>query len=155
MAPAATMDGPQTLHLPDNRTSLRPCRILLAEDNQTNRLLIRKFLRGQPVELVEAENGRAAVEICRDQPPDIILMDMSMPELDGLAATREIRDLPIVQPVIIALTANAFSSDRDACLKAGMDHFLTKPVKKTVLLHTLATAQNENPVWLDPPRASA
>ncbi len=64
-----------------------------------------------------------------------------MPELDGLAATREIRALNIVQPVIIALTANAFDSDRDACLAAGMDYFLQKPISKSVLLQTLAMLQ--------------
>lgn len=156
MAPAAAAAGaPLDFAPPGSAAALRPCRLLLAEDNQTNRLLIRKFLRGQPVELIEAENGRAAVDMCRELQPDIILMDMSMPELDGLSATREIRGLAVAQPVIIALTANAFSSDREACLQAGMDHFLAKPVKKAVLLHTLAAAQSDDPAWHKQPRASA
>ncbi|MBY6059227.1 PAS domain S-box protein [Leisingera daeponensis] len=133
---------------------LGPCRVLLAEDNQTNRLLIRKYLRGQPVELTEAANGRAAVDMCKDLQPDIILMDMSMPVLDGIGATREIRSLPIRQPVIVALTANAFASDQHACLEAGMDHFLAKPVKKAVLLHTLAELLAETAAP-QKPRASA
>jgi sensor domain CHASE-containing protein/signal transduction histidine kinase/ActR/RegA family two-component response regulator len=120
---------------------LSGCRILLAEDNKTNRLLVRKYLSGLGVTLKEAENGREAVTQCQQQVPDIILMDMSMPELDGLAATREIRALNIVQPVIIALTANAFDSDREACLAAGMDYFLQKPIGKSVLLQTLAMLQ--------------
>lgn len=120
---------------------LAGCHILLAEDNKTNRLLVRKYLSGLGVTLKEAENGREAVTLCQQQVPDIILMDMSMPELDGLAATREIRALSIVQPVIIALTANAFDSDREACLAAGMDYFLQKPISKSVLLQTLAMLQ--------------
>ncbi len=133
---------------------LAPCRVLLAEDNQTNRLLIRKYLRDQPVELFEATNGRAAVDMCIEMRPDIILMDMSMPVLDGLCATREIRSLPGPQPVIVALTANAFASDEQACLDAGMDHFLAKPVKKAVLLHTLSAVAEK--ITMQPePRARA
>lgn len=120
---------------------LAGCHILLAEDNKTNRFLVRKYLSGLGVKLKEAENGREAVTMCQQHVPDIILMDMSMPELDGLAATREIRALNIVQPVIIALTANAFDSDREACLAAGMDYFLQKPISKSVLLQTLAMLQ--------------
>ncbi|MDE4176145.1 ATP-binding protein [Phaeobacter sp. PT47_59] len=118
---------------------LRGSRIVLAEDNRTNRLLVRKYLSGLPVDCKEAENGREAVELCRAEMPDFVLMDMSMPELDGAAATREIRALEGPQPVIVALTANAFDSHRKACLDAGMDHFLQKPIRKAVLLETLAT----------------
>ncbi|MEX0305199.1 MAG: PAS domain S-box protein, partial [Leisingera sp.] len=139
----------------DPALPLGSCRVLLAEDNQTNRLLIRKFLRDQPVELSEAANGREAVAMSKDLQPDIILMDMSMPELDGLAATREIRRLPGPQPVIVALTANAFSSDRQACLDAGMDFFLAKPVKKAVLLNTLAAVLADTAHAEQQPRASA
>ncbi|MGR3624389.1 ATP-binding protein [Pseudophaeobacter sp.] len=121
---------------------LEGCHVLLAEDNKTNRLLVRKYLTGLGVELEEAINGREAVRRCQQSLPDIILMDMSMPELDGLAATREIRALNIVQPVIVALTANAFDSDRVACLAAGMDYFLQKPISKSVLLQTLAMLQS-------------
>ncbi|UWQ36947.1 PAS domain S-box protein [Leisingera aquaemixtae] len=155
MAPASQAPDAEAPALPDAAPQLGPCRVLLAEDNQTNRLLVRKFLRGQPVDLQEAGNGRAAVEMCRELEPDVILMDMSMPELDGISATQEIRSLPIRQPVIVALTANAFSSDRQACLDAGMDHFLAKPVKKTVLLHTLAAVLAEAEDTQRRPRASA
>ncbi|MEP2718848.1 response regulator [Pseudophaeobacter sp.] len=121
--------------------NLAGCEILLAEDNKTNRLLVRKYLDGLGLHLREAHNGREAVTLCQQTPPDIILMDMSMPELDGLAATREIRALDTEQPVIIALTANAFDSDREACLAAGMDYFLQKPISKSVLLQTLTMLQ--------------
>jgi CheY-like chemotaxis protein len=127
---------------------LAGCRVLLAEDNRTNRLLVRKYLADLGITLSEAHNGRQAVTLCQEEmAPDIILMDMSMPELDGLAATREIRALEIEQPVIVALTANAFESDREACLAAGMDYFLQKPISKSVLLRTLTMlriGQDEN-----------
>ncbi len=116
---------------------LRGCRVLLADDNRTNRLLIRKYLGGLSISCREAVNGREAVELCRKEMPDFVLMDMSMPELDGIAATNQIRALDGVQPVIIALTANAFDSHRKACLEAGMNHFLQKPIRKAVLLEAL------------------
>ena len=114
-----------------------------------NRLLINKYLNDQPLELVEAVNGREAVNLCLKRAPDIVLMDMSMPELDGIAATREIRALDIEQPTIVALTANAFESDREACLAAGMDHFLSKPINKAHLIDTLATLQAERRLGLN------
>jgi signal transduction histidine kinase/CheY-like chemotaxis protein len=139
--PNALQEAEQT---PDLDTEvLRGCRIVLAEDNRTNRLLIRKYLARLPVTCVEAENGREAVEMCRAQMPDFVLMDMSMPELDGIAATQEIRALGGQQPVIVALTANAFDSHRKACLEAGMDHFLQKPIRKLVLLNALTALQAE------------
>lgn len=121
---------------------LQGCRILLADDNKTNRLLVRKYFAGVGIQLDEAVNGLEAVRMCQEIQPEIILMDMSMPELDGLAATRKIRALNIVQPVIIALTANAFDSDRDACLAAGMDYFLQKPISKSVLIQTVSMLQS-------------
>jgi len=124
-------------------TVLADSLILLAEDNKVNRLVIQKYLNDQPLELVEAVNGREAVNLCQSRLPDIVLMDMSMPELDGISATREIRALDIVQPTIVALTANAFESDRKACLAAGMDCFLSKPIKKSHLIQTLAMLQAE------------
>lgn len=117
--------------------------ILLAEDNRTNRLLIQRFLSDQLLELIEAENGREAVYLCREFAPDIVLMDVAMPEMDGITATREIRALDIPQPIIVALTANAFESDQEACLAAGMDLFLPKPVGKSELLQTLVTVLAE------------
>ncbi|APG46601.1 ATP-binding protein [Phaeobacter porticola] len=120
-----------------------PGLLLLADDNRTNRLLIRKYLAATQLKVIEAENGREAVDMCRDHQPSIILMDMSMPEVDGLSATREIRASDMAQPAIIALTANAFESDRRACLDAGMDRFLQKPIRKPLLFETIASVQAE------------
>ncbi|MFW2543192.1 ATP-binding protein [Primorskyibacter sp. 2E107] len=119
----------------------RPMRVLLAEDNATNRLLVKRCLKDQPVELMEAVNGREAVEMVLDCRPDVIFMDMSMPELDGIAATRLIRDMDIPQPHIAALTANAFESDREACAAAGMDDFVPKPLRRKDLIAALGRAE--------------
>ncbi|WP_197918627.1 ATP-binding protein [Thiosulfatihalobacter marinus] len=119
-------------------SALKGLTVLLAEDNKTNRLVIAKFLRDAPITLKSAHDGRQAVDMAARLNPDVILMDMSMPEMDGLDATRAIRALPGPQPRIIALTANAYHSDREACLEAGMDAFLTKPVRKAQLIQQIA-----------------
>ncbi|AVO37596.1 ATP-binding protein [Pukyongiella litopenaei] len=113
-------------------------RVLVAEDNRVNRLLVKKFLASQPLELEFAHDGLQAVEKALCAPPDVIFMDMSMPGIDGPEAARRIRAAPVRQPVIIALTANAFDSDRNACLAAGMEGFLTKPVSRADLVAAIA-----------------
>ncbi|SNR37500.1 hybrid sensor histidine kinase/response regulator [Puniceibacterium sediminis] len=112
--------------------------ILLAEDNRTNSLLIARYLADAEITLWFATNGREAVELVREHKPDVVLMDVSMPELDGITATIQIRETQGWQPHIIALTANAFDSDRDDCIAAGMNDFLPKPVRKADLLAALA-----------------
>jgi hypothetical protein len=139
--PKAAQNAP---HAPTSSVvaEVQPATLILADDNQTNRLLINKYLQSTPLDIIEATNGREAVDLCRTHAPDIILMDMSMPEVDGIEATRQIRaDADINQPIIIALTANAFESDRRACLDAGMNHFLQKPIRKALLLETIAKVQ--------------
>ena len=122
----------------DSLEGLRGKRLLVAEDNRVNRLLVEKYLADVPVELSFAQDGAEAVEKARQDRPDVILMDMSMPEKNGLEAAREIRESKTIpQPVIVALTANAFASDRAACLDAGMDGFLTKPIRRNELLAEL------------------
>ncbi len=112
-------------------------RILAAEDNRTNRLLLSKMLTKSGATVEFAENGAIAVEKWRSLSPDIILMDLSMPEMSGLQATKAIRaeeqDEGKTETLIIALTANAYESDRKACLAAGMNGFLTKPVRRKEL----------------------
>ena len=113
-------------------------RILVAEDSPVNQALIRAILGKSGYGFVIVEDGQAAVDACTAERYDLILMDMQMPNLDGLAATACIREaearaggrhIPIV-----ALTANAFDEDRQRCLKAGMDDFLAKPFHKDALL---------------------
>lgn len=115
-----------------------PLKILVAEDNLVNQKLALKILSKLGFEAALAENGNVAVEMSNRELYDIILMDVQMPEIDGLEATRIIRQGMEIQPTIIAMTANAMKEDRDQCLKAGMDDFLSKPVKLEELVNMLA-----------------
>jgi len=110
-----------------------PLRILLAEDNPINQLLASKMLNTIGYEPVVAENGLDAIEKMKSEVFDLVLMDVQMPEMDGLQATRYIRSSMTVQPVIIAMTANATRSDQDECMDAGMDDYLSKPVRVDTL----------------------
>jgi CheY-like chemotaxis protein/HPt (histidine-containing phosphotransfer) domain-containing protein len=124
------------------RTLGRPLRLLFAEDNPTNQFVALQMLRAFNVQVDVAGDGLEAVDAATTFLYDVICMDMRMPEMDGLDATRLIRrqggrlaDLPI-----IALTANAFPEDVKACLDAGMNLFVAKPVHKETLLHAILTA---------------
>ena len=130
---------PVTAPRPTEETAhLAGLTVLVAEDNGTNRLLIRKYLQNLPIDLHFAKDGIEAIEMTAEHLPDFIFMDMSMPRMDGLEATRNIRAKTGPQPYIIALTANAFASDEAACRAAGMDEFLSKPVRKQQLIDKLA-----------------
>ena len=126
-------------------TAAAPMHVLLAEDNPTNQYLLNAYLRaaGHSVEMVA--NGVQAVDAATRGGFDVILMDVQMPELDGLAASRRIRALPgpAGQVPIVALTANALSRDRDACLEAGMTDYLVKPIDVAALHRSLARARGD------------
>ncbi|MBV9960966.1 MAG: response regulator [Parafilimonas sp.] len=106
-----------------------PLRILVAEDNKTNQQVALKILSKLGYEAALAENGEEALEMVSEGQYDIIFMDVQMPVKDGLEATRMIRLCLNTQPVIIAMTANAISGDRQICLNAGMDDYISKPFK--------------------------
>jgi signal transduction histidine kinase/DNA-binding response OmpR family regulator len=107
-----------------------PLSILLAEDNPINQIVATSILDEMAYKADIAENGRQAIEALRKKTYDVVFMDMQMPEMDGLEATRAIRAEfpPHRQPVIIAMTANALEGDKQACLDAGMNDYISKPI---------------------------
>ncbi len=119
-----------------------PLRILLAEDNAVNQKLAMRLLQQMGYRADLASNGLEAVESVQRQPYDVVLMDVQMPELDGLDATRRVCALMPAgeRPRIIAMTANAMQGDREMCIEAGMDDYLTKPIRVERLVEALAQA---------------
>lgn len=109
--------------------------ILVAEDNPDNRALLTRRLERAGWTVIVAEDGVEAVEKCRGEKPDMILMDVAMPRMSGLEATRTLRADPMTANTkIIAVTAHAMEANRLECLEAGCDDFTTKPVDFPVLM---------------------
>lgn len=120
-----------------------PLRILLAEDDAVNQEVALRLLGKFGYEADVVENGLGAIEALEREPYDVVLMDIQMPELDGLEATRRIveRWPAPTRPRIIALTANATLADREACFEAGMDDYVAKPIRPDELVAALARAR--------------
>ncbi len=129
---------PETKQAPAGAAGRR-LRVLLAEDNPTNRMVATKRLELLGHAVVAVVNGRAAVDAVTTGAFDLVLMDMMMPDMDGLVATRAIRALagPGAEVTIVALTANSYSEDEKECLAAGMDGFLSKPLSTPLLAEVL------------------
>jgi signal transduction histidine kinase/CheY-like chemotaxis protein/HPt (histidine-containing phosphotransfer) domain-containing protein len=117
----------------------RPLTILLAEDNVTNQKLATRLLERMGYRADIAANGIEVLDALRRQPYDMVLMDMQMPEMDGLEATQRIRaqEGSSKRPFIVAMTANAMPGDREACLEAGMDDYVSKPIRVAKLVDAL------------------
>jgi signal transduction histidine kinase/ActR/RegA family two-component response regulator len=159
----ADVRGLEVVVVGDNATKrpivtevLRSLRILVAEDNPVNRTLVTAILTKRGHKVVSVVNGREAVAVAGRDAFDVILMDVQMPEMDGLDATRAIRKAEegtAVHVTIIALTAHAMKGDREVCLAAGMDEYLTKPINAKDLF-ALLDAFGSIPV-LPPERTAA
>jgi CheY-like chemotaxis protein len=118
--------------------------VLLAEDNPVNSEIARMILEEVDLRVDVAEDGEQALHLAGTHHYDLILMDMQMPRMDGLAATLAIRRLPdYADRPIVAMTANAFVEDKQRCIAAGMDDFIAKPVDPDVLFSVVLR-------WLDP-----
>ncbi|WP_420455562.1 response regulator [Rubrivirga sp.] len=127
------------------RTDYGDLRVLLAEDNAVNQKVALRILEKMGVRADAVGDGAEAVAAVRDagaQPYDLVLMDVQMPVLDGFAATAQIRQTvaPEAQPLIVALTANAMEGDREACVAAGMDGYVSKPIRPDALSGALSEA---------------
>ena len=131
---------PSVTRLPDE--TLHGLRVLLAEDNDINVEVITAMLAEFSFNLTHVENGQQAVNILKEKTFDLILMDIQMPEVDGLQATKQIREILKLQTPIIALTANAMKQDIDACFDAGMNAHVGKPVDRANLVSVLIEQVN-------------
>jgi CheY-like chemotaxis protein len=129
------------------RMPCAPKRVMIVDDSATNRIIFSTFLKERDgLEIVTAANGEEAIAKHRTFPPDIIMMDLNMPGMDGFAATAAIRaqeaDNRAKRSIIVAVTAHAIRGDRNRCLEAGMNDFLSKPVTKKQVLDFLETLLN-------------
>jgi two-component system, sensor histidine kinase and response regulator len=126
---------------PKSRISLekiKGSKILVAEDNLLNQQIAQELLTDEGFKVTIANNGKEAVDLVNNEDFDVVLMDMQMPEMDGLEATMKIRETFASDTLpILAMTANASEEDRDKCLKAGMDAHITKPIDPEVLMSEL------------------
>jgi GAF domain-containing protein/CheY-like chemotaxis protein/tetratricopeptide (TPR) repeat protein len=130
--------APDKPQLDPSQAARHPLRILLAEDNVVNQKLALRLLQQMGYRADLASNGIEAIESVQRQAYDVVLMDVQMPEMDGLEASRQINARwPQERPRIIAMTANAMQGDREMCLAAGMDDYLTKPIRVERLVEAL------------------
>ena len=134
-SPAARSGAPAGSTLDAQMAERHPLRILLAEDNLVNQKLALRLLSQMGYRADVAANGLEVLQSLQRQAYDLVLMDVQMPEMDGLEATRRIRaeGTPHGQPRIVAMTANAMQGDREQCLAAGMNDYLTKPIRVDAL----------------------
>jgi two-component system cell cycle response regulator DivK len=122
-----------------------PQRILCIEDNPQNMRLVRKILKHHGYDVLEALDGVSGVAMAERELPDLILMDINLPDIDGLEATRRIKENPKLAHIpIVALTANAMYGDEERILAGGCDGYISKPVSKGELVEIVATTLAEH-----------
>ena len=137
-------------HVPVPPKAEAPARILIAEDNLINQKVITSMLRSQNYELQVVGDGARALAAWRDREYNLILMDMQMPVMDGLEATKRIRQAEKSEKAgrrrtpVLAVTANARKEDREACINAGMDGFISKPIENVELLEKIKSLIKED-----------
>ncbi len=108
---------------------MAPPTILYIEDNPENRLLVRRILEAEGYRVLEAEDGPSGLEAVRSSLPDLVLLDINLPEMDGYELVRRLRQVPGMEKIpIIALTANVMKGDRERTLEAGCDGYIQKPI---------------------------
>ena len=117
-----------------------PAKILVAEDNPINQKVVTIPLSKAGFDVDVVANGKEAVQACLEQRYDLILMDCQMPVLNGLDATRLIRELDIRQPIIIAVTANGGPNNRNDCIQSGMNDYVSKPFHSSSLIEMVRLA---------------
>jgi len=141
--PARTTPHPGSRDLDPGQAAAHPLRILLVEDNMVNQKLALRLLSRMGYDADVAGNGLEAIDAVERRPYDLVLMDVQMPEMDGLEATRRIlaRVDPARRPRIVAMTANAMDGDRERCLEAGMQGYVSKPIRVDELVGALLEAQ--------------
>lgn len=144
--PKIDLDPVKPSLLSEGFAKLYPLDILLVEDNLINQKLAMRVLNKLGYDPALANNGKEALEMLEERPYQVVLMDILMPEMDGLEATRSIRKNNQHQPIIIAMTANALPEDRGECLKAGMNEYITKPIDLQVLLKILQASAEKSPI---------
>jgi len=128
------LDSADVNTLPRNMASEHPLKILMAEDNTVNQMVARRLISKLGYRIDVVSNGEEAIDYIKRYNYDLVLMDQHMPEMDGIEATKKIRKFGPIKPQIFALTASAFSDDRERCLAAGMNGFLTKPINMKQLI---------------------
>ena len=123
-------------------------RVLAAEDNRTNRIVLEKLLKGLDIDLEIVEDGQAALDRFLSEPPDLLFTDISMPRMDGLEAARLMREAEAqngwARVPMVAMTAHALEETEQEIAAAGIDHCLTKPLKKTALVEHIEAACPED-----------
>ena len=118
-------------------------KILLVEDNEVNRRLAGFLLRSQGYQVAEATSALQALEVIKNDPPAVIVMDVQLPGMDGLSATRIIKGDPATRSIpVIAVTSYAMKGDREKALEAGCSGYVTKPIDKTQFLEAIAAQLN-------------